>query len=412
MKGIHLLPLPLPLLLLLLLLLACGDASQRSNRRAAPAGFTGAGGEHMNIASAIDNTSATLSLIKTHSIIQSTANKQMLFFRFLVVDEALLEPYKLKFSKLFPGILVEYKLFNAPLIFSKFSNKNYERASVFARLFFPMAFPHVDRFLYLDNDIVVNADIADIYGFPLFNRLTRSLVSSGFTVEHSQHHSVWVKAHFNLEHPLYKESLVSQRNSMRYLNSGVWLCNATLWREKKLTERALDIVERSFTEFIYNRNVTSDQEVLYLLLHKDDVADLPLRFNMGMHSYQKFVELSHQKTGFVHFAAFDKKTMCTKPMSRQPRVSCGAMAYFLTVSRALKKLFRTKLPDAKMPYMLSDCDKALNDFLVMYKNSSSWMGREPSICDYNPGLGGFVFPPPPPNPVAATTTTTSIVRLL
>ena len=344
----------------------------------------------MNIVSVIDINSATLSLIKTHSLIENTNRKDELCFKFLVINQYVLELHKTYFTKLFPNTSVEYRLLALPSVFSKFSNRSYEKPSVFARLLIPTEFPNLSFFLYLDNDIVVNVDIAEVYHIPLYNRRTRQYQSSGFTVEHSRHHAVWVKAHFNRTHPLYQHALSSYRNPMLYLNSGVWLCNATLWRSLHLTEKVMTIIERSFEEYIYNRNVTSDQEIFYLLLQRDEITELPTIYNMGLHSFNKFVNLQHMKRGVIHFAAYEKHSICTKSVKRQPRLGIGAHAYFLSVSNSLRTRFENTVNSSTVPYLLKNCDKALKEMIGVFNEATK---EEALAFSYDPGLGNFSFPP-------------------
>lgn len=342
--------------------------------------------ESINIVATIDEISSALSLIKSHSLIESTQEKDKLYFRFLVTTEAVLESHQLMFTKLFPTIAVEYKVFTPPAIFAKFSNESYEKSVVFSRLFVPTEFLHIDKFLYLDNDIVGNVDIQEAYGISLYNRASKRYVSSGFTIEHSRHHANWVKTHFNMKHPLYLSALQSHRNQMRYLNSGVWLCNATEWRRLGLTEKATDIIERSFTEQIYQRNVTSDQEVFYLLLHKDDMVELPSRFNMGVHSYNRFVDFMHMNTGLVHFAAIDKSSLCTRPLRMHALLSSGTLLYFLAVAKSLTQLYFKNIPDMKPPSLFVDCERSLESVMeVVRKEDIS------KIPKFNGGLGNFTF---------------------
>lgn len=337
-----------------------------------------------NIVSAIDADSAALALIKAHSLIQSTERKQLLYFHFLTMSADVLEQSKAVFRMLFPETRVRFKLFERPKVFSKFSNKNYEKDVIFARLLVPILFEDLDTFLYLDNDIVANVDVEEVYSFPMFDRMSNSYVPTAFTVEHAAHHGLWIRSHFNTQHSLYKASAASHRNPLRYINSGVWLCNATMWRHMHLSEKALNIIERSFTEYIYNRNVTSDQEIFYLLLRKEDIAELPSRFNMGTHSYSSFGDLSRMRTGIIHFAGIDKSALCARPFRHKYLLRSGALPYFLSVVESLLALYKNKLPLNELPAIFKACSQSVTTV------RSALLKKEiEPIGQYNPGRGNF-----------------------
>jgi lipopolysaccharide biosynthesis glycosyltransferase len=152
----------------------------------------------------------------------------------------------------------EVKGWMAPSIYPKFavSGKGFDNEHIYARFFIPDIFPEIDRYVYIDNDVIVNGDIIDLYSIQLdeilsvmhrremeaqlmkerANALSRSLDRSrrepddkgnlpsiqravvGFVVEKSYFYKNYVSAHFNLEHPVVKKA-------MRLLNVSAGFAN-------------------------------------------------------------------------------------------------------------------------------------------------------------------------------------------
>ncbi|MCT0208295.1 glycosyltransferase family 8 protein [Synechococcus sp. CS-1332] len=96
------------------------------------------------------------------------------------------------------------------------------------RLFLPSLLPDLDRVLYLDTDLVVDADLQPLYSIDLHGQLLAAV--EGGSVAHS------------LDGPFLLEHGISP--SATYFNAGVLVIDLKGWRETRATERMLSFVEQ------------------------------------------------------------------------------------------------------------------------------------------------------------------------
>jgi lipopolysaccharide biosynthesis glycosyltransferase len=253
--------------------------------------------EPVNIVSVIDGSSLKLSLIKSFSIIKSTAHPERLVFHFLVMPilkEFGAKSFEQQFKKLFPGIAVHTKIFSPPpsnvlddknSVHSPFEEEHvpyFQRPVMFARLFIPTVF-NLDYFVYLDNDIICTIDITSIYPYDL-NGLTSGYVHYNNTV------MAWITNVFNLSHPVVQQAF-SHRGKYFYFNSGVWFCDAKLWRAQGLPGRMQNLLMRFRQEGILT-NAASDQELVFILL-ENNTALLPANLNMDTQLMRTHLDAGH-----------------------------------------------------------------------------------------------------------------------
>lgn len=126
-----------------------------------------AGTNFVEIVSILDDSSSASCLIKTHSIIESAAHKSLLSFRFLILENHYknftVNRWEKIFMGCFPGVRHESKAWVRPASLAALSGRQFEIDAIYARFYLPRIFPTVARFVYLDNDIVVNADIQHLF---------------------------------------------------------------------------------------------------------------------------------------------------------------------------------------------------------------------------------------------------------
>lgn len=257
---------------------------------------------HDNIINLLFLILLIIALIKCFSIIKSTAYPEKLVFYFLVMPilkEYGTRRFEQQFKAIFPGIAVHSRLFvppslslfkggkssDSPDLYSPDDTSHYfQRPVMFARLFIPTIFD-LDYFVYLDNDIVATMDITTVYPYDL-NGLT-----SGY-VHYNNTAMKWIDSVFNLTHPAVKRAF-SHRGEYFYFNSGVWFCNASLWRSENWPVKMEDLLVRFRKEGILTSGA-SDQEVSFILL-ENKTALLPPRFNMDSEMIKH--ELTRGDTG-------------------------------------------------------------------------------------------------------------------
>lgn len=121
------------------------------------------------IVSILDSTSTLSCLLKIYSIIQSSRKSSLLKFKFLIVEtgngKLSASSWNNAMSIIFPTLNYETKDWNVTSnnIEDYLRGDHFEKAVVFARFYLPDIFSDVEKFIYLDNDIIVTMDIAEIY---------------------------------------------------------------------------------------------------------------------------------------------------------------------------------------------------------------------------------------------------------
>lgn len=131
----------------------------------------------------------------------------------------------------------------------------YLTKATYIRLFITKILPsHIDKILYLDNDIIVNDDLEELWNTDIENHpCAVALDSYSYNIEH-----------FNrLQYPMYKG----------YFNAGVMLINLKYWREQNILEKAI-----CFANTYPKRIYMADQDIMNYLF-QDSKVILPLKFN-------------------------------------------------------------------------------------------------------------------------------------
>ncbi len=115
--------------------------------------------------------------------------------------------------------------------------------AVYYRLFFPFLIPeNVDRILYLDADTIVCNDLSELYSIDIGSYPLAAVYDN------------YVKTQ-----PLLNITLEGE-----YFNSGVMLLDVKIWREQKVSERAIDYVLKYPDRILF-----VDQCALNAVLHKN-----------------------------------------------------------------------------------------------------------------------------------------------
>lgn len=126
--------------------------------------------------------------------------------------------------------------------------------TAYARLFLAELLPGVERCIYLDCDLVVRRDLAELWATPL-QGLTLGAVDNAAWQDPREH-----QARLGLARP-------------RYFNSGVLLLDLARWRQREVGARALEVAGR-----LGDRLVLHDQDALNCALQEDWLS-LPGHWN-------------------------------------------------------------------------------------------------------------------------------------
>lgn len=124
---------------------------------------------------------------------------------------------------------------------------DYFTLSIFYRLFIPDMFPCYDKVVYLDADIVVEADVADLFDTEM----------KGNLIGACQDHSI-----LGIPELETYTSMGMGFPIEEYINSGMLLMDAAALREHKLAERFLELLDR-----YHFRTIAPDQDYLNALCH-------------------------------------------------------------------------------------------------------------------------------------------------
>lgn len=130
------------------------------------------------IVSLLDSSSVHSTLLKVYSIIENTKQPKLLSFHFLLftpeVNPDLIDDRRISirsferlFAALFPSVSYEVKHWKPSFFLLKhLRDEDFEKEIIFARFYLPEVFSALPRFLYLDNDVVLNMDVIEVFQRP------------------------------------------------------------------------------------------------------------------------------------------------------------------------------------------------------------------------------------------------------
>jgi lipopolysaccharide biosynthesis glycosyltransferase len=271
----------------------------------------------LEIVSIVDNPSATACLIKVFSIVASSKNKRHLRFRFVLFESSGFgaNEWNSTMTTIFPDIASEIKVWTRPETFPTLTGKGFEQSAVFARFYLPALFPDLERFVYLDNDLVVTADLSHLHYHqlsvtkdipktsdlfivkPVVNPRTlgrtaqlsnkhvprqllprQDAATVGFVYERHPGYKDYLRAHFNLTNPEVAKA-VDSHGGDAFLNAGVFVVDAQRWRLKNYTTQMEHLMASNRGHSLFNAEAVGDQGP-FLLLFAQDTAYLSPRYNL------------------------------------------------------------------------------------------------------------------------------------
>ncbi|MBP5359476.1 MAG: glycosyltransferase family 8 protein [Treponema sp.] len=147
-----------------------------------------------------------------------------------------------------------------------FHLRDYYSKETYYRFFIPNLFPEYEKVLYLDCDIVILGDISKLYNTELGNNYVAAA-------------SEEVMTEFDVFGTYVEKALDVPRED--YFNAGILLMNCRLFREDKIAERFVDLLQR------FKFRVTQDEDYLNVLC-KDRVKMLDLGWNKTAFKNPKF----------------------------------------------------------------------------------------------------------------------------
>ena len=146
------------------------------------------------------------------------------------------------------------------VIKNKVALRDYYSVSIYFRLFIPSLFPEYDKAIYLDSDIVLNRDIADLYNVDIGNNFVGAILDE----------TVFTNKDF-----IYYVREALDVTEKQYFNSGVLIMNLKKFRDHEIEEDFYSWVNNYSTKF---GSVAPDQDYLNCIC-KNKVKYLPLGWN-------------------------------------------------------------------------------------------------------------------------------------
>lgn len=207
---------------------------------------------------AIDDNYAPFLLITLNSIIKNMSKNNN--YNIYVLNNGLSEQSTSKIKN-YECENLKISFVNMSKIMKSFGEilhtRDYYSKATYYRLFIPTMFPNLNKALYLDCDIVVNSDIADLYNTNLGNNLVGAVLDEavGLIPEFQN----YVKNFLDVPHS-------------KYFNAGVLLMNLEQMRKFNFEQKFINLLAS------YKFDVAQDQDYLNVIC-KNRVTYLPKSWN-------------------------------------------------------------------------------------------------------------------------------------
>ena len=231
--------------------------------------------EIINIAFNIDKNYPIYTMLTINSIVKNSNSK----FEFYIIENNLTDTQKTLmnfFVKKFYKQNITFIHFDNPIINKNkriYLEKNITNIAI-ARIMLPQIVKNVDKIIYLDSDILVNTDIKALWDVDL-----------------NKHHTGMVQ-----DIVQYKIEGTEIKN--HYMNSGVMVIDAKQWREKRISQKLLNLFNKSKNFQYY----FVDQDIINIVLN-GEIKEIPIKWNNQMYKSK----MLYQKNDCIyHFTGHNK----------------------------------------------------------------------------------------------------------
>lgn len=192
---------------------------------------------------AVDDNYCPFLAVAVCSLIENSSPENTYLLKILNTDIS--EENKKKIAK-FERENVDIEFVDLNYYIKKVKDKLYTRdyysKTTYFRLFLPNLYPQYDKVLYLDSDIAVLDDIADLYNIDMGDNLVAAAPDDS--------------VQFNEIFQTYVEKVVGVADYRKYFNAGILLMNLHEMRKFKFQEKFMYLLDRiTFT-------VAQDQDYL------------------------------------------------------------------------------------------------------------------------------------------------------
>lgn len=190
------------------------------------------------------------------------------FINFYVLDGGILDENKKKIESLkeqFPNFSVEFIDMKSSGL-EKFPNLKHYSLNTFSRYFIPDMKPDLDKILYMDVDIIVKNDIAELYNQELGDYPVGAVLEDFYPVNYTYLKSIY---------PNFK-------GGSNYFNAGVLLMKLDYFRKNNMTQKFVD-------KTVEMKDILScpDQDI-FNIFFENNFKILDYKFNV-MYDHEEFI---------------------------------------------------------------------------------------------------------------------------
>lgn len=207
----------------------------------------------IHVVYAFDEDSVAMAMVSAWSVINSSIDPSRLSFHFMLVDQYWSNEFLVEVANsLNPLSSFEASTWEPlPSVIRRMKirgrRKDLSAPANYARFYVSKVFPKLDRFIYLDNDVLAVRSIDELWMVPL----GRSNVIAMVNQCDGRFRSHVIKHHFfNTKHPIFRDTF-GVKNYSCYPNAGVMLVNQTLYNELNQLQRVEELIKLNQKEFIY-----------------------------------------------------------------------------------------------------------------------------------------------------------------
>ena len=174
-----------------------------------------------------DNNYAPFVATTMASILSNTNS----FIEFYVLDGGITSDNVEKIQSLknnFSNFSVEFIKIDYEKYFKDLKVKNHWTKAVYTRLLIPNIKPNINKTIFMDVDIIITGDIANLYNEDLEDYALGAVWEQ------------WAEYGINKQHKIRMQL----SDNHKYFNAGVLLIDCTKWRDNNILEKLFDIAEK------------------------------------------------------------------------------------------------------------------------------------------------------------------------
>ncbi len=174
-----------------------------------------------------DNNYAPLVATTMASILSNTKS----FIEFYILDGGITSENVEKIQSLkntFNNFSIEFIKIDYDKYFKDLKVKNHWTKAVYTRLLIPNIKPNINKTIFMDVDIIITGDIANLYNEDLEDYALGAVWEQ------------WAEYGINKQHKIRMQL----SDNHKYFNAGVLLIDCTKWRDNNILEKLFDIAEK------------------------------------------------------------------------------------------------------------------------------------------------------------------------